>query len=124
MDTDNEAWINLFRSKQLISLLDQEASVTITLGEKVTVRIEESAVHGFLWSPPRIKGDGLSLDGSRSLRINDPQVEYREFVFRAHHSGRNLVSASLRQAGLEEGIKNFSMIVDVLEPAQLNVVLS
>lgn len=108
----------------MISLLDQATSVTVTLGEKVTVRIEESAVHGLLWSPPRIKGEGLSLDGSRSLRISDPEVEYREFVFRAHQSGRNLVSASLRQAGLEEGIKNFSMIVDVLEPAQLSGVVS
>lgn len=84
-----------------------------------------------------IEGNGLSLDASRSMTIDGPDpialqkegvtqnicsnfetasVQYREFVFGTHHSGRHLVSTSLRQAGLEEGIKNFSMIVDVREP--------
>ena len=120
----------------MISLIDQAASVTVTVGEKVTIRVQESATHGFIWSSPMIHGNGLSLDASRSLTVREPDVdgfeinqdprdqsgpshgsiEYREFVFRTHHCGRHFVSASLRQAGLEEGIKNFSMIVDVREP--------
>ena len=108
----------------MISLLDHATSVTVKVGEKVTIRIEESAVDGLLWSAPQILGNGVSLDASRSLTIEDSNVEYREFVFRTHQSGQNLVSTSLRQAGLEEGIKNFSMVVNVREARESVAVVS
>ncbi len=102
----------------MISLVDQSASVTVSLGEKVTVRIEESLSDGLLWSYPRINGDGLSLHTSRSLTDEDSRIEYREFVFTTHSVGRNWISSSLKQAGISQGVKQLEMIVDVHDSNQ------
>ena len=100
----------------MISLADQSASVTVNLGEKVTIRVEESLSSGLLWSQPLIDGDGVTLQTSRSLTDDDTRIEYREFVFQTHRSGRNRISSSLKQAGIEKGVKKLYMVVDVTEP--------
>ena len=72
----------------MISLEDQVASVSVTLGERVTVRVEESAADGLLWSSPKIEGDGLQLVRSTALGEDVNRVQYREFVFTTHKPGR------------------------------------
>ena len=98
----------------MISLEDQTTSVAVALGERVTVRVEESAAQGLLWGSPRITGSGLQLVRSTSLGEDRNQVGYREFVFSTHKAGRNLVTVVLKQVGMEVGIKTLCVVVDVL----------
>ncbi len=91
-------------------------SVSLSIGEKVTVRIEEQLGYGLIWSAPGIDGRGLTLTGTRSIKPDAKDFEYREFVFTSHETGRNFVSASLNHAGFSRSVKEFFMIVDVLDP--------
>jgi hypothetical protein len=100
----------------VISLSDSIMGVSVSIGEKVTIRIEEQLKHGLIWSAPGIDGQGLTLTGTRSIKPDANDAEYREFVFTTHQAGRNFVTASLNQSGLSRSVKEFFMIVDVLEP--------
>ena len=102
----------------MISLSDNATSVSVKLGEKVTVRIEEKLDYGFIWSTPIIEGKGLTLTGTRSLKLGTEESEYREFVFSTHRAGKNLVSASLQQVGFEQGVKEFFMVVEVVDHSE------
>ena len=99
----------------MISFSNKKIGVCVHVGEKVTIRIEECAASGLIWSPPRIQGGGISLLKSRSFKTTDSEPEYRELIFIAQLAGQNSVTCSLQQAGIEYGVKQFLMLVNVLE---------
>lgn len=77
----------LMAKKDVISLVDQSGSIAVRLGEKVTVRIEESLDNGLMWSYLLIDGDGLTRQASRSMTDDETRIEYRKFVLQTHRTG-------------------------------------